>query len=158
MKAGEASLHRRHRGFATVEMALVTPVLLIIMLVSAEFTRAFLEFNTLTKSVRDAARFAAKGALKNDSVDLSRFASDTKNLAVSGHLGGGTALLNGLTTNDITVQVVNLGVPPARPYIQVTGIYTFQPLAPVINGLGFLSDDISMNFTLRAQSTMRAQK
>ena len=159
MKAARGSIYRRQRGLATVEMALITPVLLVIILVSAEFTRVFLEFNTLTKSVRDAARFAANGALDaTDTVDLSLFESDTKNLAVSGHLVGGTAMLNGLTTNDITVQVINLGAAPARPYIEVTGTYTFQPLAPVINGLGFLPGNVSMNFSLQARSTMRAQR
>jgi len=62
-----------------------------------------------------------------------------------------------LTPGDITITQVDLGAAPAvREHVQVSANYTFQPLAPVISGLGFLPNNIGMNFTLRASSTMRA--
>ncbi|MEJ7929745.1 TadE/TadG family type IV pilus assembly protein [Ramlibacter sp. AN1015] len=47
----------KQRGVALVEFALVVPFLLTLMLVTIEFSRAFYQYNTLTKAVRDAARY-----------------------------------------------------------------------------------------------------
>ena len=99
---------RRQRGIAVVEFALATPVLLITMLVAFEFTRVFYEYNTLTKSVRDAARFLAEDAYDGGSVyniDGGKIAL-ARNLAVTGQLSGGTPLLEGLSTGDIAIDTV----------------------------------------------------
>lgn len=151
----------RQRGLATVELALVTPPLLVMLLVAAEFTRVFYDYNTLTKSVRDAARFLVEDAYTASGtyeIDATKIAQ-AKNLAVTGQISGGTPLLPGLSTNDIAVDTTNShhgSAPLIREHVQVTGSYTFQPLAPVISGMGFLPNDVGMNFTLVARSTMRA--
>jgi len=151
----------RQRGLAVTELALVTPVLLVTMLIAAEFTRVFYEYNTLTKSVRDAARFLAEdaydgaGVYEIDSTTIER----ATNLAVTGELVGGTPLLDGLSATDIEIDTngAHKGAAPlVREHVQVTGSYEFQPLAPVIAGIGFLPADVGMNFTLVASSTMRA--
>jgi len=149
----------KQRGLAAVEIAIATPALLVMLLISAEFTRVFYEFNTLTKSVRDAARWAADDTYTAGVFDLSaETILEAKNIAVYGKInGGGTPLLDGLTVGNITIAQRDLGTAPAvREHVQVTADYNFQPLAPVISKVGFLSTDIGMNFTLTASSTMRA--
>ena len=142
-------------------MALVTPALLVLMLVAAEFTRVFYEYNTLTKSVRDAARFLVDGAInpatRTYEIPASRVTM-AKNLAVTGELTGGTPLLEGLSVDDIKIDtgVLHGAAPLEREHVEVTADYTFEPLSPVIDGMGFLSGDVGLNFTLRASSTMRA--
>lgn len=150
---------RREQGFATLEMALVTPFLVVLLLVTAEFSRAFYEYNTLTKSVRHAARYAAINAIDGTGrIQLDDFVQATKNLAVSGSTSGGAALLPGLSINDIDVLIVNPSGVPQQAHIQVSGVYQFLPLAPAISSLGFLSNDIDTQFQLIAESTMRAQR
>ena len=42
-----------HRGIAMVEFVIVLPICLILLMATAEFGRAFMQYNTLTKAVRD---------------------------------------------------------------------------------------------------------
>lgn len=150
---------RGQGGFASVEMAMVTPFLVILLLVTAEFSRAFYEYNTLTKSVRHAARYAAINSIDGTGlVQLDQFSQAIRNLAVSGSTSGGPPLLTGLSTNDIDVQIVNPAGVTQEVHIQVTGAYQFVPLFPVIDGLGFLKNDVDTQFVLRTQATMRAQR
>ena len=48
---------RRQHGIATVELAIVAPILLLILLGVAEMGRALFQYNTLSKAVRDSARY-----------------------------------------------------------------------------------------------------
>ena len=50
-------MRNRQRGVAIVEFALVLPLLLLMTFVVTEYSRALYQYNTLTKSVRDAARY-----------------------------------------------------------------------------------------------------
>jgi hypothetical protein len=45
------------RGVAITEFALVVPLLLLLALITTEYGRAVYQYNTLTKTVRDAARY-----------------------------------------------------------------------------------------------------
>ena len=45
------------RGAALIELAFVLPVLLIMTFIVTEFGRAIYQYDTLTKSVRDATRY-----------------------------------------------------------------------------------------------------
>lgn len=151
----------RQRGIATLELALTAPLLLVMTLVGAEFTRIFFEYNTLEKSVRDAARFLAEDAFTGARVyEISGTKiAQARNLAVTGELAGGTPLLDGLSAADITIDVEGAhhgAAPLTREHVQVSASYTFKPFAPVISGMRFLPADVGMNFTLVASSTMRA--
>jgi Flp pilus assembly protein TadG len=53
------------KGNAAVEMALVTPFLLILMMGSVELGNYFMDEHRLVKSVRDGARFAARQSFTN---------------------------------------------------------------------------------------------
>ena len=149
---------KQQRGIATVEMALVTPFLLIMMLVSFEFSRVFMDFNTLTKSVRDAARYAADDAFDGAGNIDTGILANAKNLAVYGNINGaGDPVLVGFDIGDVTIVQLDQGTAPVvREHFQATATYTFRPLAPVLNGMGFLSQNFDMEFDLVARSTMRA--
>ena len=149
---------RRQSGLASVELTLVTPFLLVMMLLAGEFTRLFMDYNTLTKGVRDAARLAVEVAYNGaNQFELSdgKIAA-ARNLVVFGNSGGtGSPLLDGLETSQVSVVQVNLGTAPLiREHVEVTVAY---PITIDVPGLGFLSTDYSdRTFTLTASSTMRA--
>ncbi len=50
-------MNQRQKGVALVEFALILPFLLLLSIMAIEFGRAIWEYNILTKSVRDAARY-----------------------------------------------------------------------------------------------------
>jgi len=83
------------RGVALVEFALIVPFLLLLSMIAIEFGRAIMQYNTLTKSVRDAARFLS---VQTPGTRIAQ----AKNLAVYGNLGGtGAPLVRGLTISNV---------------------------------------------------------
>lgn len=151
---------RKQKGLATVELALLTPFLLLSMLVAGEFTRAFYELNTLNKGVRDAARLMADRSINGGTGLFNMSNSDktlARNIIVYGNTSGtGNPVLRNLQTNHVTFTQTDLGVSPRiQEHVEVTVNYPFQPLSPVISFRGFLPQNVSMNFTLTATSTMR---
>src|SRR5512143_2008226 len=70
--------HRRHRGQALVEFALVLPVLLILLMVLIEVARLFSAWLIIENSAREAARYAVTGEFDpahcadSDNCDASR--------------------------------------------------------------------------------------
>ncbi|HET7756476.1 MAG TPA: TadE/TadG family type IV pilus assembly protein, partial [Steroidobacteraceae bacterium] len=88
------------RGTATVELAIALPLLLLVMLTTAEVGRLLSQYNSLTKSVRGSCRYVAANAAPgtNGLVSISpALRAQAVNLAVFGNVGGtGTALLPGL--------------------------------------------------------------
>lgn len=150
----------KQRGLATVELALVAPFLLVMMLVAAEFTRVFYQYNTLTKGVRDAARFAADNPFVGSTgvvLLTDEKKTQAENIAKTGSIdGNGAPLLDGVFT-EFTVNQLDLGSAPVQEHIEVVAVYEYQPLsAGGISRMFFLPSDIDTNFTLRASSTMRA--
>lgn len=79
------------RGVAILELAAMLPFLLVLTLFTTEFGRAIWEYNILTKSVRDGARYLS-------SQQANTKITEARNLMVYGNLAGsGTALVFGLT-------------------------------------------------------------
>lgn len=90
--------HRKQRGVAAVELGILMVILVPLLFGITEFGRAIYQFNALTKSTRDAARFlSAQGA--GDANDLAT----ARNLAVYGQLGTGTPLVPNLNTGMVVV-------------------------------------------------------
>ena len=58
--AGVTSMFRSRSGAAAAEMALITPLLLVLMFGAFETGKYFLDSHTVAKAVRDGARFAAR--------------------------------------------------------------------------------------------------
>lgn len=146
----------RQRGVAIIEFTIVLPILLVLMLVVAELGRAFLQFNTLTRAVRDSARYVSANALNGASqtIDVATTAavySEAQALVVYGHVANsGSALLPGLVPGNVSISN-----PAGTNDITVTVTYNYQPmLGAVLPGL-FLGPDLAVTYPLQAQVTMK---
>ena len=125
----------KQSGVALVEFALILPLLLILTFVTTEYSRALFQYNILTKSVRDAARYLS---VYNPG-DTTKFPI-AKNLVVYGNPSGtGVPLAIGLTTSLVPNPVwQTAGTAPVinTVTIRVTG-YIFQPLFASAFGVNF---------------------
>jgi Flp pilus assembly protein TadG len=123
----------RQSGVALVEFALVLPLLLLMTFVVTEYSRALYQYNTLTKSVRDAARYLS---IQNPGTQITQ----AKNLVVYGNPAGtGSPLALGLTTSQVPDPSWQLaGTSPVinTVTIRITG-YTFTPLFTTVFGVNF---------------------
>ena len=154
MKRIAEKLIARHRGAVLVEMVIVTPILLFIMMATAELTRAFIDHNTLTKAVRTGVRYVAANAFQGTTGVVwvsAALRAETQNLVVYGNSAGtGTPVLAGLTPADITVT--NIGA----DNIQVSAVHTISGmLGPLLRSVSG-GPDINMVHNLEATVTMRA--
>ena len=143
----------RQRGLALVETAITLPFLLFVMLAASEFTNAFVTHTTLTKAVRDGARYAAEEAIDGTlTVNLTAALQDeTRRLVVYGNkAGNGTPLISSLSTGNVTVTAL------AGNNIRVTANYPYNGiLGSVLPTFGYGSD-ISLLFNMNATVTMKA--
>jgi len=120
------------RGQSLLEFAMVLPLLLLIALGVIEFGRAYFQYNTLSKAVREGARYMSMHAY--DPIELAK----VQNITVYGNREGtGSACLPGLTVGNIAITPRNPDTgasrtnPPRWVRVGVTG-YTFQPMFPGI--------------------------
>lgn len=148
---------RRHtqRGVAAVEAAVTLPLLLFLMLAIAEVGTMIMQYNELTKSLRDAARYLAGEAILGSTgviVITPGLDDATRKLAVYGNrLGSGAPIAKGLTTADVTVEDVD-GL-----HVRVSVDYEYRPLlgSAALPSMGFGSA-INVALPLRGSATMRA--
>ena len=150
------SLNQRksQHGIAVIEFALVLPILLVLLLATAEFGRAFFQYNTLTKSIRDGARYLSDNSLNGAGViELDGTTSTaTKNLIVFGNsAGSGNALLEGLSTGDISITTVD------SLHLKVSASFSYTPIfAAGIPKFGGGSQVWDTNYTFQSSTTVRA--
>jgi hypothetical protein len=128
---------RRSGGFAAVELAVVTPIFLLLLMATAEFGHALYQYNTLTKAVRDAAQYLARYGM---TAGLVAPTADEETAARCLVVYGSPAcpdspneslkLLPGMDPgNDVTFAYE----PPAAPtYVKVTANYTYVPLVGAV--------------------------
>lgn len=94
-----ASAPQRARGVAAVEFALLMPLLVAMVFGTTELGRAVYTYNTLAKTVRDAARHLSQHGPGDPAV-----AAEAQCLAVYGSITcGGTPVAPGLSTSAIVV-------------------------------------------------------
>jgi len=121
-------------GAALVELALVIPFLLVMSMLVAEFGRAIYQYNTLTKSVRDATRYLTMQT-------PGTHTAEAKNLVVYGTTAAGSvALAPGLTPAMVLAEwpAAPLGTNPPISTVRVTITgYTFRSMWPSVFGLPF---------------------
>ena len=143
----------RQRGIALVETAITLPFLLFVMLAASEFTFAFVQHTTLTKAVRDGARYAAEEVI-DGTLTLNLTAAirnDTRRLVVYGNTAGaGTPAAVGLTVGDVTVTDMGNDIVEVSLTYPYTGI-----LGTVLPTFGY-GPNISMLFSMDATVAMRA--
>jgi Flp pilus assembly protein TadG len=145
---------RCEQGLAAVEFTIALPLLLLLLLATAEIGRMLSQYDTLTKAVRDGARFLAAHALSGSTGTVQLTApvpAQTQYLVVYGNTNGtGTALLPGLAVGNVTVADAGNG------YVSVSAVYTYQPMIGTsLPTFGFGSP-ISTNIPLTATVVMRA--
>jgi Flp pilus assembly protein TadG len=155
------ALPRQSRGLAAVELALLLPIMLFLMFGTAELGRVLYQYNTLTKSVRDAAQYLARAGMIVGTQVLSPTDAQeatAKNLVVYGSPAAGEApLLPGLETDDVTISYQKLYGSGADNAVKVTVVYEYQAL------VGWLPDVFTLGGTsvvggaptLTAQIVMR---
>lgn len=151
-----ARLLRHCSGAAAVEMALVTPLLIVIMFGSMELGYYFYSEHVVVKAVRDGARFASRQGFANytcpDQVSSS-VETNTQNVTRTNQVAsGGTARLGPWTSNaSITVTVrcdtsgtygsFYEGLVDGIPVVTVSANV---PYTPLFAGLGFNSTSLTM--------------
>jgi Flp pilus assembly protein TadG len=146
--------HRRQCGVATVEFAIVAPVLLVLLFGVAEVGRALVRYNTLAKAVQDGARYAAAegllGTTGNVNVD-AQLTTEVRNVVVYGNVAGaGTPVLAGL--QPMQIQVIDAG----GDEIRVEAAYPYTPLLGGALPNFRLGSSISTAFVMQAAVTMKA--
>ena len=143
---------RTGRGVATIEFAICAPLLLLLMLGTVEVGRLLFQYNTLTKMVRDGARYAAKHASSVAGVVniTAQLRTETTNLIVTGNTAGtGPALLPGEVT--VTVSNANEG------FVSVGATYQYSTiLGAALPTFGFGEGDINLAIELPATVVVRA--
>jgi Flp pilus assembly protein TadG len=138
---------RNERGAAAVEMALVTPLLLILMVGGLEIGNYFMDEHRLVKAVRDGARYAARKDFTFfatcDAAPSGTVASDTENLVRTSLLANGTdqlANLSGAVTvttrcstgsGSVVYKGIYNGMAGGARYVEVSASADYMPvLAP----------------------------
>lgn len=142
------------RGAAIVEFIVALPLLLFLMVVTAEVGRALFQYNALNKAVQSGARHAAANALLGSTGTIAitdRLRNETGNVVVYGNTtGAGSAQLPGLSPADVTVSNAGGGM------VSVTTAWSYRPiLGSELTTFG-LTAPIRMTIPLRASVVMRA--
>lgn len=126
-------MKRSQRGVALVEFALILPFLLLLSITAVELGRAIWEYNTLTKSARDAARYLS---IQTPGTRITQ----ARNLMVYGNLGGtGTPLAIGLSASNVpdpTWQTAGTAPVINTVTVRISG-YTFRSMFTTVFGLPF---------------------
>jgi hypothetical protein len=127
------------RGVAIIELALILPLLLLLTMTVTEFGRALYQYDLLTKSVRDAARYLSVQA-------PGTHTTEARNLVVYGNTAGsGTPLAAGLDLAQVptpTWQTAGTGPFINTVTIRISG-YTFRSMFASVFGINF--GDLAFN-------------
>ena len=145
---------RKQAGVAMVEMVIVTPLLLLLVLGVSELGKAFVQQNTLNKSVRDAARQVAGLALLGTTGTVlltPDLIADARNLVVFGNVDGvGSPRLPALSVDQVSVADAG------NDLVTVQADYGYTPIVgPVLETFG-IGAGPALDITLTASVTMRA--
>jgi Flp pilus assembly protein TadG len=144
----------RERGVAMVEFTIVAPLLLLLIFGVTEVGRAIIQYNAVTKSVRDGVRHAAAYGLRGSSgtayIDPALDA-EIRNLIVYGDAqGGATPIVEGLATDQIQITVI----PP--DIVKVSATYPYSPILGLSLPTFGYGPSPSFEIDLQAAATMRA--
>ena len=122
----------KQTGGAIVEFIFVLPLLLLLMLATAEFGHAFYQYNTLTKAVRNGTRYLADNVLTNTTgvINISEvLRTETRNMVICGKKDCTDIdpLVKGFDNPEqVNVEPVTTG--GTTKHIQVTAAYVYEPI------------------------------
>ncbi|WP_394175076.1 TadE family protein [Thalassotalea litorea] len=152
MKKIYPQLNKQH-GLAAIELTIILPFLLFLLFATAEFGRLLYQYNALTKTVRDATRFATSHASPGTTgvVDLSQIESEIALLLRFGQLSTGTLLLPEADQD----EVLSVTSSTDGDLITINVTYQWQPIFAdfIPNFMG--GNEIDLGFPIRTQYTMR---
>jgi Flp pilus assembly protein TadG len=142
------------RGAALIELALITPLLLLLTFITTEFGRAMYEYNAVVKSTRDAVRYLS---VQTPGTHIT----EARNLLVYGNTAGtGTPLARGLSLGNVpagsccTWQSAGASPIITTVTVRISG-YTFHSLFPSVTGVVFANASGNLVFS-DITATMRA--
>ncbi|MDP1678891.1 MAG: TadE/TadG family type IV pilus assembly protein [Candidatus Nitrotoga sp.] len=147
MSISNISLNRnKMHGAVAVEMALLLIPLILLSTGVAEFGRAMYQYNTVTKTVRDAVRLLSQQ--DSSDVSYSTYISEAKCLVVHGSIDcSGPELLPGLTIGMVSAATSTKTTGPGNNIKLVTVTVTGYTFNFVFNPLVFFrSADTSIPF------------
>jgi hypothetical protein len=161
-------------GAAAAEMALVLPLLLVILFGSVELGNYFMDQHSLVKAVRDGARYAARQSFTYypgcSGEPDAPVPDDTKNVVMSGYLGGGSDLTPNIAPSDITLSVScastaggqdmlgiyrsrfggNCGGAAANGCAQTVTVSASVAYRPILSAFGFTGIGVHLNASSQA--------
>jgi len=133
-----STYNRKQKGQSLVEFAMVVPFLLLVVVGTIDLGRAYYYYNTISKAVREGARYASGHAY-----DSTTELPNAKKMVVYGNSGGsGNSVLPGLTTGMVTITPRGGGTDMTTPPLWVK-VSVSYPYTSVIAGLITLN----LNFT-----------
>jgi Flp pilus assembly protein TadG len=145
---------RSQLGLASVEFAIAVPLLLLLLLAIPELGRMLSQYDTLTKAVRDGARFLAAHALSGSTSTVQLTApipAETQYLVVYGNINGtGSPVLPGFVIGNVTVADAGNG------YVSVSAAYTYQPMLGALRTFGLTGSSIPLAIPLSTTVVMKA--
>jgi Flp pilus assembly protein TadG len=134
--------YKTQAGLAAIEFVLILPILLILAFGVIDFGRLLFQYNTLTKSTRDATRYLAAivrppaAAFATDT-NYTTAVNNARRLALCGTIAacGGNTLVSGLTAANITVDYpASVG---SITYVRIlVSNYSTSFLTNALGGLG----------------------
>lgn len=141
------------RGSVAVELALLLIPLIILVFGVAEFGRAIYQYNTLVKTVRDAARLLSQHS-PTDAVNYPE--SEARCLVVHGSTDcSGSALLPGLTIGMVGIASSTTATGAGNSINLVTVTVTGYTFNFVFNPLVFFGNSMTTLQFDPIQTTMR---
>lgn len=117
----------QQQGAALIELALSIPFMIMLSMIVIEFGRALYEYNTVTKSVRDAVRYLSANT-------PNTLCPDAQNLVVYGTTTAGSQpLAPGLKTSAVSCSWQTTGALPLinTVTVTVTGYHFTSPISSV---------------------------
>lgn len=155
------SLFSCSKAAAGAEMALVTPLLMVIMFGAFEAGNFFWNQHVITNAVREGARFAGRKPLAEFDAETcapsSSVVTDTQNVTRTGSVSGGNVRVNGWTdANSVTVTAVcsettTAGIyqnqPAGAPVVTVTATVPYESL---FGTLGFTTANLTLQANAQA--------
>jgi len=146
--------NHRQGGAALIELALITPLLLLLALITTEFGRAMYEYNAVVKSTRDAVRYLSVQT-------PGTHTTEARNLMVYGNTAGtGAPLARGLSLANVPAgSCCTWQAAGANPIITTVTVrissYTFHSMFPSVMGVVFADANGNIVFS-DITATMRA--
>lgn len=147
-RAGQGTKRRAMRGAVAVEFALLLIPLMLLAFGIAEYGRALYQYNTLVKTVRDAARLLSHHN-PADPISYAVVLDEARCLAVHGNTScSGPALAPGLTTGMVTITssttTTAAGTSVTLVEVRISG-YVFNFVFNPARLLGVAADTIPLS-------------